>query len=107
MGKCATNSTIGASIQGRGEFVRLALEEAGADYLDVEREPERGSEGLLHLLDGKTLPRPAVRAAVPQGRETRHRSNRQHPPIPRDTPSLGARERGRKAMGPPAAADDC
>ena len=47
-----------ASIQGRGEFVRLALEEAGADYLDVEREPERGSEGLLHLLDGETLPRP-------------------------------------------------
>ncbi|MDT1898993.1 glutathione S-transferase, partial [Acinetobacter baumannii] len=23
------------SIQGRGEFVRLALEEAGADYVDV------------------------------------------------------------------------
>jgi glutathione S-transferase len=27
-------------IQGRGEFVRLALEEAGADYVDVEREPK-------------------------------------------------------------------
>ena len=25
------------TIQGRGEFVRLALEEAGADYLDVAR----------------------------------------------------------------------
>ena len=25
------------SIQGRGEFVRLALEDAGADYLDVFR----------------------------------------------------------------------
>src|ERR1700683_2910760 len=25
------------SIQGRGEFVRLALEEAGADYVDVAR----------------------------------------------------------------------
>ena len=25
------------SIQGRGEFVRLALEEAGADYIDVAR----------------------------------------------------------------------
>lgn len=24
-------------IQGRGEFVRLALEEAGADYVDVAR----------------------------------------------------------------------
>lgn len=30
-------------IQGRGEFVRLALEEAGADYVDVARKPE--SEG--------------------------------------------------------------
>jgi glutathione S-transferase len=27
------------SIQGRGEFVRLALEAAGADYVDVAREP--------------------------------------------------------------------
>jgi glutathione S-transferase len=30
-------------IQGRGEFVRLALEAAGADYVDVARKPE--SEG--------------------------------------------------------------
>ncbi|WP_262272860.1 glutathione S-transferase [Microvirga yunnanensis] len=28
------------TIQGRGEFVRLALEEAGADYIDVARESE-------------------------------------------------------------------
>ena len=26
-------------IQGRGEFIRLALEEAGADYIDVARRP--------------------------------------------------------------------
>jgi hypothetical protein len=26
-------------IQGRGEFIRLALEEAGADYVDVARLP--------------------------------------------------------------------
>jgi len=38
-----------AGIQGRGEFVRLALEEAGADYVDVAR--EAGGEGrMLHLL---------------------------------------------------------
>ena len=30
-------------IQGRGEFIRLALEEAGADYIDTARKPE--SEG--------------------------------------------------------------
>ena len=26
-----------SGIQGRGEFIRLALEEAGADYVDVAR----------------------------------------------------------------------
>ena len=31
------------SIQGRGEFVRLALEEAGADYVDVARKRGRAS----------------------------------------------------------------
>ena len=30
-------------IQGRGEFVRLALEEGGADYVDVARRGKRGS----------------------------------------------------------------
>lgn len=30
------------SIQGRGEFVRLALEEAGADYIDVARRSGKG-----------------------------------------------------------------
>jgi len=36
-------------IQGRGEFVRLALEEAGADYVDVARVPasEGGGERAL------------------------------------------------------------
>ncbi|QWW70598.1 glutathione S-transferase [Rhizobium sp. WYJ-E13] len=29
-------------IQGRGEFVRLALEEAGADYIDITRQSDRG-----------------------------------------------------------------
>ena len=34
------------SIQGRGEFVRLALEEAGAVYVDVARMPVRGGMGM-------------------------------------------------------------
>ncbi|HUU73497.1 MAG TPA: glutathione S-transferase [Burkholderiales bacterium] len=39
-------------IQGRGEFVRLALEAAGADYLDVARLKGRGKgvEAMLHLM---------------------------------------------------------
>lgn len=41
------------TIQGRGEFVRLALEQAGAAYIDVAREtgPGQGTDALLALLD--------------------------------------------------------
>lgn len=38
------------AIQGRGEFVRLALEEAGADYVDVARRSERGGMGVAAML---------------------------------------------------------
>ena len=47
-------------IQGRGEFVRLALEEAGADYVDVARLPESrggGYPALLRALNGALGPR--------------------------------------------------
>src|SRR5271154_3291575 len=48
------------SIQGRGEFVRLALEEAGARYRDVARLPGKGGgvAALLRMLDGRTSERP-------------------------------------------------
>jgi glutathione S-transferase len=41
-------------IQGRGEFVRLALEAAGAPYVDVAREPGagRGVKGMTAKLEG-------------------------------------------------------
>lgn len=38
-----------AGIQGRGEFVRLALEEAGAEYVDVARQTG-GEEQMMRLL---------------------------------------------------------
>jgi glutathione S-transferase len=38
-------------IQGRGEFVRLALEDAGADYADVARQPG-GMQRMLAMMDG-------------------------------------------------------
>jgi glutathione S-transferase len=38
------------TIQGRGEFVRLALEEAEADYIDLARQP-RGMDALMTLMD--------------------------------------------------------
>jgi glutathione S-transferase len=40
-----------SGIQGRGEFVRLALEDAGADYLDVAR--ERGDDAIMPFLQGE------------------------------------------------------
>ena len=43
------------SIQGRGEFVRLALEEAGAAYDDVAR--LRGAGALTPFLEGKSAER--------------------------------------------------
>ena len=45
-------------IQGRGEFVRLALEEAGAAYVDVAREhgAGRGVKALMAMLNGGAAP---------------------------------------------------
>jgi glutathione S-transferase len=43
------------NIQGRGEFIRLALEEAGADYIDVARE-EGGMERLMDAMEHATTP---------------------------------------------------
>jgi glutathione S-transferase len=42
-------------IQGRGEFIRLALEEAGAEYVDVARlaEPEGGVKAIMRFLKGQ------------------------------------------------------
>jgi glutathione S-transferase len=47
-------------IQGRGEFVRLALEEAGAAYVDVARQGGKrgGMAAMQRLLDGKGIANP-------------------------------------------------
>jgi len=44
-------------IQGRGEFVRLALEEAGARYVDVARHPG-GENAMIALMNGRRVARP-------------------------------------------------
>jgi glutathione S-transferase len=48
------------TIQGRGEFVRLALEEAGAPYQDRARESGTGAgvAAMMHLLQGRAVGRP-------------------------------------------------
>lgn len=54
-------------IQGRGEFVRLALEAAGAPYVDVARGDPKAGQGvpaLLGLLGSRALPRPPFACPV-------------------------------------------
>src|SRR6202453_4305333 len=48
------------TIQGRGEYVRLALEEAGAPYRDVARESGRGAgvPALMRYLASRQVDRP-------------------------------------------------
>jgi glutathione S-transferase len=53
-------------IQGRGEFIRLALEEGGADYRDVALVPDSkggGVPAILRMLEARSCPRPPF--AVP------------------------------------------
>jgi glutathione S-transferase len=48
-------------IQGRGEFVRLALEDAGAEYVDVALLPDDkggGVPAMMRFLEGGDVPRP-------------------------------------------------
>jgi glutathione S-transferase len=45
-------------IQGRGEFVRLALEQAGADYVDVARGEGDDLPGLMYFLQDKSVAEP-------------------------------------------------
>ena len=46
------------SIQGRGEFIRLALEEAGADYVDVARRGKAGMASMMKLMEDRRQARP-------------------------------------------------
>src|SRR6185295_16077038 len=50
------------TIQGRGEFIRLALEEAGADYIDVAR--RRGDGAVDTLINRKGEKRPPFASPV-------------------------------------------
>ena len=48
------------TIQGRGEFVRLALEAAGADYVDVARGKKKGQgiDAMMHFIDSPGVKHP-------------------------------------------------
>ena len=44
-------------IQGRGEFVRLALEDSGADYVDVARIP-KGMAAMMRFMESRSVKHP-------------------------------------------------
>jgi glutathione S-transferase len=51
------------TIQGRGEFIRLALEDGGAGYVDVARRPEErggGAKAILRILQSDSELRPPL-----------------------------------------------
>jgi len=55
-------------LPGRGEFVRLVLEEAAVPYVDVARLPEEeggGFKPLLEFVQGERLGQPAATAWLP------------------------------------------
>ena len=61
------------SIQGRGEFIRLALEEAGADYVDVARGAEQDGQGMaamMRLLNAPSAATPPFAPPVLKDGET-------------------------------------
>jgi glutathione S-transferase len=52
------------SIQGRGEFIRLALEDAGADYVDVTRRPNGMKAMQVQLKRNPVFACPMLRAGT-------------------------------------------
>ena len=52
------NCTINRRSKAAAEFVRLPLEDAGADYLDVARDPNFGRPGIVKFLEDPSLEHP-------------------------------------------------
>ena len=52
------------SIQGRGEFIRLALEDAGADYVDVARRPKGMQAMAFQMKRNQVFAPPFLRAGT-------------------------------------------
>ena len=52
------------SIQGRGEFIRLALEDAGADYVDVARRPKGMQATAFQMKRNHVFAPPFLRAGT-------------------------------------------
>jgi hypothetical protein len=85
--------------QGRGEFVRLALEEAGADYVNVAR-GAGGERAMLRLLDGEEVEHPPLAPPYLRAGRLLIGQTRQHPPPSRGRATTWPRRRGPGGPGP-------
>jgi len=62
------NSITGRAFRAAAEYVRLALEDAGAGYVDVVRS-ERGMAAMMRMMEG------SAQAAVRAGRFSRRENS--------------------------------
>ena len=93
------------TIQGRGEFVRLALEEAGADYVDVaRRRGKRGMPTMMRFLDGTRIARPPFAPPFLKAGKLLIGQTANILLYLGGTPRPRAARRGRTAVGPSVAA---
>ena len=88
-------------IQGRGEFVRLALEEAGADYVDVARR-RGGEDKMMRIMTGGREQHPPYAPPFLKAGRLVIAPDRQHPALSRWPARPCAEERGRPAVDAPA-----
>ena len=81
-------------IQGRGEFVRLALEEAGAPYVDVALVPERrggGEPAMNAYLEGEDVERPPFAPPFLKAGRQLIGQTAEHPAVPRRAATVSRR----------------
>ncbi len=94
------------SIQGRGEFVRLPLEDAGADYIDVARDPNFGRPGIMKFHRRSRTSTVRRCAAIFESRQDLDLADREHPSISRDLGLIWCRKLKRPPLGQPTTTDN-
>jgi len=89
-------------IQGRGEYVRLALEDAGAAYTDVAR-GKAGMGPMMKMMEAHKGTPPFAPPFLVAGKLV-NRADRQHPALSRCAPRPGAEGGGGETLAAPATA---
>jgi glutathione S-transferase len=93
-------------IQGRGEFIRLALEEAGIDYVDVARSHQDGVSSLVADLEAEDIERPPFAPRFLRAADLLIGQTANILMFIRFPHRARTGRRGRSFMGPPTSAHD-